>query len=374
MRSVISALVLLVIASTLTAAEEPRPNHLTSKEIADGWLLLFDGETTFGWQIEGEAKVEDGVLILGGEKASRAVSSTAFDWDGSLYSLELELRWEGKTTPTFMFLGGMLGLTEAAKEKFTPQKVTVNSVLANPIPPARPMRFETPAGSRLFVRNLKYRPLGLKTIFNGKDLTGWKEFPDRKSRFTVTPEGWLNIKDGPGDLQTASQWDDFVLQLECISNGKHLNSGVFFRCQPDKYQQGYEAQVRNQFTAEPTQEYTIDIYDPATNKLKDKQKIKFTAVDYGTGAIYRRVPARRQSSKDNEWFTLTVMARGRHFATWVNGIQQVDWTDNRPPADNGRNGCRLEKGPISFQGHDPTTDLSFRNIRIAELPKPPAKK
>ena len=36
--------------------------------------------------------------------------------------------------------------------------------------------------------------------------------------------------------------------------------------------------------------------------------------------------------------------------------------------DNPRNGCRLEKGAISLQGHDATTDLSFRNIRIEELP------
>jgi hypothetical protein len=61
------------------------------------------------------------------------------------------------------------------------------------------------------------------------------------------------------------------------------------------------------------------------------------------------------------------VARGRHFATWVNGIQMVDWTDNRPEHDNARNGCRLKKGPISLQGHDPTTDLSFRNLRIADL-------
>jgi hypothetical protein len=37
-------------------------------------------------------------------------------------------------------------------------------------------------------------------------------------------------------------------------------------------------------------------------------------------------------------------------------------------ADNARQGCYLKKGPISIQGHDPTTDLLFRNIRIAELP------
>ena len=61
----------------------------------------------------------------------------------------------------------------------------------------------------------------MKPLFNGKDLTGWKEFPGKKSKFTVTTEGWINLKDGPGDLQTEGQWADFVLQLECISNGKH---------------------------------------------------------------------------------------------------------------------------------------------------------
>jgi hypothetical protein len=63
-----------------------------------------------------------------------------------------------------------------------------------------------------------------------------------------------------------------------------------------------------------------------------------------------------------------VVARGNHFATWVNGVQQVDWTDNRPPSDNARTGYRREAGHISIQGHDPTTDLSFRNLRIAALP------
>ncbi len=53
----------------------------------------------------------------------------------------------------------------------------------------------------------------------------------------------------------------------------------------------------------------------------------------------------------------------------MNGIAVVDWTDNRPLKDNARNGCRLEKGNISLQGHDPTTDLLFRNLRIAEMGK-----
>src|SRR5207248_5977546 len=128
-------------------------------------------------------------------------------------------------------------------------------------------------------------------IFNGKDLTGWKEFPGRKSKFSVTPEGWININNGPGDLQTEQQWDDFVLQLDCISNGDRLNSGVFFRCRPNEYQNGYEAQIHNGFTPEATKEYTLEDYDSQTHKLVGKRKEKYQAIDYGTGAIYRRQPA-----------------------------------------------------------------------------------
>jgi hypothetical protein len=210
----------------------------------------------------------------------------------------------------------------------------------------------------------------MNPLFNGKGLSGGKKFesdPKRaKSQFTVTKDGWLSIKNGPGDLQTTGEWSDFVLQLDCRTNGDNLNSGVFFRCIPGQYQNGYEAQIQNQSAKQP-KTYTIDEYDPKTHKLAAKKTIENWSQDYGTGAIYRRVPARRSAAKDREWFTMTVAAQGRHIATWVNGIQVVDWIDNRPEDENARNGCRLKKGPISLQGHDPTTDLSFRNLRIADL-------
>src|SRR5262249_29510673 len=167
-------------------------------------------------------------------------------------------------------------------------------------------------GSKMMLRNLKTRHEDMKPLFNGKDLGGWKEFPGRKSKFTVTPEGWLNVKDGSGDLQTEGQWADFVLQLECISHGKHLNSGIFFRCLPGQYQQGYEAQIRNEWKGD-------DRTQP---------------VDYGTGAIYRRQAARKVVSSDNEWFTMTVVAQGNHLATWVNGYQVTDFTDTRAENEN----------------------------------------
>ena len=49
-------------------------------------------------------------------------------------------------------------------------------------------------------------PAGFVALFNGKDLTGWKKFTAdekrAKTEFSVTKEGWLHLKSGPGDLQT----------------------------------------------------------------------------------------------------------------------------------------------------------------------------
>ena len=387
MRIVLAVIFVLNFGAALRAQERTH-NKLTPEEIADGWLLLFDGETTFGWHTSGAVHAQGGTLLLrdgallwlttefgsyemdfeyAGRGVQRATSPEKFakknvKGAGSGGPLFAGAEWRRRRLK-FQVIPGT-GETGISGQQ------TIDGVRVEHedwrFP--QPMQVYIAAQDKLALRNVKLRPLGLKSIFNGKDLTGWNVHPGKKSKFTVAG-GELNIKDGPGDLQTESKWADFVLQLECKSNGKHLNSGVFFRCIPLEYQNGYEAQIRNQFTPEPTQEYTIEEYDPATNAPLGKKKIKSPAVDYGTGAIYRRMPARKEAAKDGEWFTLTVAAHGRHLATWVNGIQMVDWTDHRPPSPNPRTGFRAEAGPISLQGHDPTTDLSFRNFRIVELPR-----
>ncbi|HZT79828.1 MAG TPA: DUF1080 domain-containing protein [Gemmataceae bacterium] len=401
MHRLLCAVALLVAALPLHAAEQAKLNTLTPKEVADGWILLFDGETTFGWSAADKAKwtVAGGFLAPHPKDGRPLMTTTEFQE----FELSLEYRMK-EMAVTDLVLGcdddcledkKMMrgyhiplqrwdvwcqfvvrvadGRCHVTMREYHFGKPPLEVVL-------RDKKVTIPRGHIALVgaggvvfRNIKLRPINMKPLFNGKDLTGWKKYEGDKARskseFTVTKEGWLHLKNGPGDLQTVGQYDDFVLQLDCRSNGKHLNSGIFFRCRPGEYQQGYEAQINNNFNEEKPKEYTIEEYDPKTHELKGKKKVKFAAVDYGTGAIYRRMPARKQVSKDGEWFTMTVVAHGRHFATWVNGVQVVDWTDNRPLKDNARNGCRLEKGPISIQGHDPTTDLSFRNFRIAELPK-----
>jgi hypothetical protein len=334
-----------LLALPAFADEKPKPNTLTPKEIADGWILLFDGETTYGWKVEGEVKVKDGILILGGEKATRATITTPFTQGTVKYQFGDGSAWTSATY-TRNEKGGAIGLGTgtlgknlggAVEGKFNSEGFAI----------------EIRPGFRIQFKDIQFNPGSpseMTSLFNAKDLTGWKEFQSTKdkkvaSKFTVTKEGWLNVKNGPGDLQTEGQWADFVLQFDCISNGKHCNSGMFFRCIPDLYQQGYEAQIRNEWMGE------------------DRTK----PVDFGTGAIYRRQAARKVVSTDGEWFTMTVAAHGRHLATWVNGYQVTDWTDDRKENDNARNGFKKGKGALSIQGHDPTTDLSFRSIRIQSL-------
>jgi hypothetical protein len=142
-------------------------------------------------------------------------------------------------------------------------------------------------------------------------------------------------------------YKNFILQLDCKVNGDGLNSGIFFRTLREGRWAGYESQINNKF--------------------KDGDRTK--PVDFGTGAIYRRQPARRIEANDHEWFTKTIVADGPHLAVWVNGYQVTDWTDPRPEKENAREGKKLTGGAIAIQGHDPTTDFLFRNIRAVELPR-----
>jgi hypothetical protein len=196
-------------------------------------------------------------------------------------------------------------------------------------------------------RNIRLRPLGLEPLFNGRNLDGWNTERAERSRFDVTEDGEMQVLDGPGQIETELELGDFVLQLDCKINGDGLNSGIFFRTLREGRWAGYESQLNNVF------------------KGGDRTK----PADFGTGGIYRRQPARRVVADDHMWFTKTIVADGPHMAVWVDGYQVSDWTDERPPRENAREGFRAGPGVIAIQGHDPSTNLLFRNIRALELPR-----
>ncbi|MEW4568130.1 DUF1080 domain-containing protein [Tautonia sp. JC769] len=372
----LAATALLVLLGPSVRAEEETANALSAEEVAAGWIQLFDGETTFGWTVRAENPAEavavvDGALVIRGPAVVRTTTefgpSTirfASRYAGAGDALMALIRPDTKPA-ALLVLGsdgptapdswdryevtadaeGIDGRTETRDGEFLAAGVFREKYLVSG-PVRQAVGFRVGEGATLMLRDVELKPEAMEPLFNGEDLTGWKVLDGGESVYSVTDEGYLNVSNGRGDIQTEGQYDDFILQLDIFSNGEHLNSGIFFRAIPGEFWSGYESQIRNEYEGD------------------DRTK----PVDYGTGAIYRRVAARKVVADDFEWFTKTLIAHGNHFAVWVNGYQVTDWHDDREPADNGRNGFKAAPGVISIQGHDPTTDLSFRNIRIGELP------
>jgi len=218
------------VAATPAFADPPKPNTLTPQEIADGWILLFDGETTFGWTIDGEAKVEEGIIRLGETKQSTIMTTSKFAdfrlrfeylrsgpdalqlvWGHAKFGLagtpgwkEVEYTVETKDNRTVTQMVGIKPPTiKAPKAQFSPLGVI-------------DLGFQSPERNQIQLRNIKIKPLNLQSMFSGKDLAGWKPFTTdekrAKSKFSVTQEGWLNVSNGPGDLQTEKQFSDFIFQ------------------------------------------------------------------------------------------------------------------------------------------------------------------
>ena len=76
-------------------------------------------------------------------------------------------------------------------------------------------------------------PNGFDTLFNGKNLDGWKAKPNG---WTVE-KGVLTRKPKSGYIWTEKAYDDFVLDVE-VKVSKRCNSGIFFRTDPKNAVQG----------------------------------------------------------------------------------------------------------------------------------------
>lgn len=371
---------LLLCCSPLVAQEKLLPPGVTKEQAAEGWIALFDGETTYGWKAEGPVTVKDGNLVVGGDQAATLTSTSPF----LTYEIDIQARPISDNYDYTMHYGGVNSHSKGV-QKVTDGRSNTKVTSGNK---ATPIVIKTQPGTVLQIKSINLLPTGGKSLFNGKDLSGWKAMPDKKSKFSVTSKGELNVLDGAGDLQTTEEFDDFCLQLDVISLGDHLNSGVFFRCLPGEFWSGYEAQVRNEwqttvvlkdgksYTGSATDKGdTVELKVGRETKKLSKSEIEKVVdhrnkpIDTGSGGIYHFCPARKVVSNDREYYTMTVIAHGNHMAVWVNGYQTAEHTDKRPFDKSARKGRKDDKGPFSIQGHDPTTNLSFKNIRVNSYPK-----
>ena len=406
-------LVVGLVVLAISAPAEETHNKLTKEEIADGWILLFDGETLFGWQAE-NPKLEkmwmakDGTITCDTSAPFNHLKSHAAFGD---FILKLDFKVIAKGNSGIFFRGvpkggyfvGPLGISgyEAQIDDNDPRGLLYQTGGLYDVAPATKLikgeeqwrSYEIMAdgehittkvngelvcdttqkkfrfghiglqhhnpGSKIEFRNVKLKPLGLKSIFNGKDLSGWKVVsrdpdPSKLQASWVVKDGEIHVDvpkkegikaGGQGQLETEESYKDFVLQMDIRVNGKFFNSGVFFRSLPDTTWVGYESQIRNQYMGK-----------------RDRP------IDFGTGGIYNLKPTRLVATDDNVYFKKTIVVHGKQFSVWLDGYQVTDFADTRKDDPNPRNGYYSGPGKIALQSHDPTTNLDFKNIQIAEFP------
>jgi len=367
---------------------------LSQEKIDEGWIALFDNETLFGWTANSDAnwsvseesvgadQGESGLLLTdvrfadfelmlefqaspgsNGGVFIRCVADTpdphnqcyevniadghpegfdsgsiVFHQRGGAAEPTTDNKWHSMTIAA---AGNLISILVDGKQVVEYTDESENWLKAGKIGLQR-------RDGNLRYRNIRLRPLGMQPLFNGVDLAGWREVPGSQSVIDVVEET-IHVVNGPGFLETKETFQDFALQFEARTNAPELNSGLFFRAQPGTEEapsHGYEVQIHNGIKED-------DRNQPA---------------NAGTGAIFRRVDARRVVSRDEEWSTITLVADGPQIATWVNGYPVVNWRDEREADPNPRKGLRLEAGHLSLQGHDPTTDMSFRDIQVQRLP------
>lgn len=376
-------------------ARANEPALLPYELLQEGWIQLFDGQSLFGWKQVGDAtwEVREGEIRTNGQKPGFLMTTT--EWAD--FELHVEFLAE-ENTNSGVFLRSVLEPTDPARDCYElniappdnpfptgslvkRQKITVatdrlpssgtwhtfkvtawRGWISAELDGNRVADFADPAPVRIGHiglqsnsgpvrwRNIRLRPIELWPILTSNDLSKFNTERAEKCQFNVSGsngEYTLRLTNGPGQIETNEEFANFVLQLECKVNGDGLNSGIFFRTLRTGRWVGYESQINNKYL-------NGDRTKPA---------------DFGTGGIYRRQPARRIVADDHVWFTKTIVADGSHFAVWVNGYQVSDWTDERPPHPSPREGKRLGPGAIAIQGHDPTTDFLFRNLRVAKLPR-----
>lgn len=364
---------------------------LTAEEISEGWVSLFDGRSLYGWDVPAETDwhVESDSIVA--ESGAKSLLLTPFRLD------DFELRCDFHLAPggnSGVFLRTADGAADPATDTYElnicddhPTHRTGSLVgrhVAENVPAVagawhsfrvhcegpriqvwldgkQIVDFTDQSASirltgrlglqmnqgRVAWRNVCVRPLRYKALLNGKGLDGWHPVPGSKADFSVG-DGLLHVAGGPGFLETDETFQDFALRVTARINGAGLNGGVFFRAMPGTEKapsNGYEMQLHNGMkNGDPTQ--------PA---------------DHGTGAIFRRIPARRIVADETGFFTAVLIAQGDYFASWVNGYQVVSWRDTREDRENPREGRRLAGGHLSLQGHDPGTSLDFQAVDVHEF-------
>lgn len=170
-----------------------------------------------------------------------------------------------------------------------------------------------------------------KSIFNGKDLSGWKA--PEGNIWWLAEDGILKVRSGPDQkgsvLWTEEEFSDFDVTLDFKFGEGTIDSGVHLKSE-DQIQIGISGSLKRDMTASP--------YIPGKGYPVEAEGVK-------------------ELLKMDDWNTLKIEVRGSTYTSYLNGEKVMTYT-----SESGK-----EKGPIGLQLHAKRNmSIDFRNIRVAE--------
>ncbi len=183
---------------------------------------------------------------------------------------------------------------------------------------------------------------GWVQLWDGKTFKGWKANENRDS---WKIEDGVLVCHGPRShlfyVGDQAPFKNFELRVD-VKTTPGSNSGIYFHT---RYQDqgwpkyGYEAQVNNSH--------------------RDPKR---------TGSLYGVVNVLKAPAKDNEWFTETIIVRGRRIIIKVNDKVVVDYTEPKGKQAGKDFTRKLDQGTFALQAHDPDSVVYYKNIRVKKLP------
>ncbi|MEU6572504.1 ThuA domain-containing protein [Streptomyces sp. NPDC046805] len=186
---------------------------------------------------------------------------------------------------------------------------------------------------------------GYTPLFDGTQasLAGWKQ--TGPGSFTLDADGTLTSTGGLGLLWYADRsYGSYSLKLDWKMAGADGddNSGVFVGFPPSDdpwsaVNNGYEVQID-----------ATDVPEKTTGAVYSFQSADLAKRD-------------RALNPPGEWNTYEIRVEGEHLRVWLNGVKINDFTNTDPARS-------LRDGHLGIQNHGADDQVSFRDIRIKELP------
>ncbi|MES2830011.1 MAG: DUF1080 domain-containing protein [Bacteroidota bacterium] len=193
-----------------------------------------------------------------------------------------------------------------------------------------------------------------QTLFNGKNLQGWKQL-NGKATYTVANGEIIGttVSNEPNSfLATEKNYGDFILELELLVDNS-MNSGIQIRSEskPDFQNgrvHGYQVEVDPS-----TRKWSGGLYDEARRGWLYPMDIN---------------PTGQNAFKKDMWNKYRIECIGNSIRTWLNGIPTANLVDGMTP-----------NGFIALQVHaigkndTPGKQIRWRNIRIQTTGLKPSK-